>query len=164
MNNIQTSFGPTKSARYRNRGITLIELMLVVIIGGILATVAAGSYSRYIQQARNSRAIADLAELKLLIDKYRLNNNDGLPLTLNEAGAGGRTDPWGNAYAYLNFATVKGVGKMRKDRNLVPINSEFDLYSKGPDGQSVAPLTAKSSQDDIIVANNGGFIGKASEY
>jgi general secretion pathway protein G len=53
---------------------------------------------------------------------------------------------------------------MRKDKNLVPINSEYDLYSVGPDGRSVGPLTAKHSRDDIVMANDGRFIGVASDY
>ncbi len=53
---------------------------------------------------------------------------------------------------------------MRKDRFLVPLNSDFDLYSKGPDRKSVPPLTAEASRDDIIRANDGGYIGLASEY
>jgi len=143
---------------------TLIELMLVVIIAGVLATIAVPSYSRYITNARNSHAIADLAEIKLLMDKFRLNNNDALPLTLADFGAAGRIDPWGNAYVYLNHSTVNGNGKIRKDHNLHPLNNGFDLYSMGPDGASQSPLTAKASRDDIIVANDGNFIGKASDY
>ncbi len=73
-------------------------------------------------------------------------------------------DPWGNPYAYLNLTTTKGKGKARKDHSLVPLNSDYDLYSKGPDGQSASPLTAKSSRDDILRANNGRFIGPASQY
>jgi general secretion pathway protein G len=46
----------------------------------------------------------------------------------------------------------------------VPINSDFDLYSVGRDGQSAPALTAKVSQDDIVRANNGGFVGLASDY
>lgn len=53
---------------------------------------------------------------------------------------------------------------MRKDHSLVPINSDYDLYSMGPDGKSQAPLTANASRDDIIRANNGAFYGKASNY
>jgi general secretion pathway protein G len=47
-------------------------------------------------------------------------------------------DPWENAYEFLNFnSPVPGVkGKIRKDHNLHPLNSEFDLYSMGADGQS----------------------------
>lgn len=57
-----------------------------------------------------------------------------------------------------------GIGNARKDRFLVPINSDYDLYSTGKDGQSLAPLTAKGSSDDVIRANDGGFIGLASNF
>lgn len=52
----------------------------------------------------------------------------------------------------------------RKDHNLVPLNTDYDLYSSGPDGASVGPLTAKASRDDILRANNGRFVGPASAY
>jgi general secretion pathway protein G len=53
---------------------------------------------------------------------------------------------------------------MRKDKNLVPINTQYDLYSMGADGQSVPPLTAKASRDDVVMANDGTYIGLASNY
>jgi len=76
------------------------------------------------------------------------------------------TDPWGNAYRYLSFAApLPGIkGLIRKDHNLHPLNSEFDLYSMGADWRSVAPLTAKASQDDVIWARDGSFVGLASDF
>ncbi len=56
------------------------------------------------------------------------------------------------------------AGQARKDRFLVPINSDYDLYSKGQDGESVAPLTAKKSQDDVVRANDGAFVGLAVNF
>ncbi len=56
------------------------------------------------------------------------------------------------------------IGQARKDRFLVPINSDFDLYSMGKDGDSVGPLTAQKSHDDVIRANDGGFYGLASNF
>ena len=50
------------------------------------------------------------------------------------------------------------------DHQLHPINCDYDLYSVGKDGKSEAPLTAKVSQDDIIRANNGGYVGLVSNY
>jgi general secretion pathway protein G len=79
-------------------------------------------------------------------------------------GLAGLLDPWGNAYQYLNFADIMGVGQVRKDRNLVPINTDFDLYSMGRDGASQPPLTANTSRDDIVRANDGRFVGKAEDY
>jgi general secretion pathway protein G len=55
-------------------------------------------------------------------------------------------------------------GKPRKDHQLHPINCDYDLYSMGKDGKTTAPLTAKISQDDIIRANNGGYVGLVSNY
>ena len=52
----------------------------------------------------------------------------------------------------------------RKDRFLHPINSDYDLYSMGKDGESVGPLTAKKSHDDVIRANDGSFVGLAVEF
>ncbi len=57
-----------------------------------------------------------------------------------------------------------GIGGARKDRFLVPINSDFDLYSMGKDGQSVGPLTAQKSHDDVIRANDGSYYGLASNF
>ena len=87
-----------------------------------------------------------------------------LPLALSEVGRADMLDPWRNPYKYLNFITVKGKGKMRKDRNLVPINTSFDLYTMGADGKSKAPLTPKVSHDDIIRANDGAYVGLAGRY
>jgi general secretion pathway protein G len=64
--------------------------------------------------------------------------------------------------------STKGKGgekqKARKDRFLVPINSDFDLYSMGKDGDSKAPFTAKASRDDIVRVNDGGYVGLAEEF
>jgi hypothetical protein len=63
--------------------------------------------------------------------------------------------------------TRPGVGQPsqpRKDRFLHPINSDYDLYSMGKDGESVEPLTAQKSHDDVIRANDGSFVGLAVEF
>ena len=55
-------------------------------------------------------------------------------------------------------------GHRRKDHSLVPVNSDYDLYSMGPDGDSQAPFTAQASRDDIVRASNGGYIGPVIEF
>ena len=47
---------------------------------------------------------------------------------------------------------------------MVPINTDYDLYSMGKDGQSAPALTAQKSRDDIIRANDGAYIGPAAGY
>ncbi len=147
----------------RSNGFSLVELLLVVAIIGTLATISVPVYSQALERARIARAIGDIKAIGTDIKLHQLTRGK-LPLSLAEIGREGYSDPWGNPYEYLNFETVQGKGKMRKDRFLVPINSDFDLYSKGPDGDSVSPLTAKPSRDDIVRANDGGFVGLASDY
>ncbi|MEK6802752.1 MAG: prepilin-type N-terminal cleavage/methylation domain-containing protein [Nitrospirota bacterium] len=80
-------------------------------------------------------------------------------------GGGNKTSYWfepGSAYAA--GAGNGSAGKPRKDRLLHPINSDYDLYSMGKDGESVEPLTAKKSHDDVIRANDGSFVGLAVEF
>ena len=142
-------------------GFTLLELMVTVAIIGVLAGIAIPAFSSYLDKAKMIKAIAEIQ----MLEKEILGFSDGgLPNTLGDIGRAGLLDPWGNPYQYLNFATVSGKGPLRKDMSLVPLNSEFDLYSMGPDGDSKPPLTAKASHDDIIRANDGEYIGRASEY
>ena len=65
----------------------------------------------------------------------------------------------------MNFAgDGKGQAERAQGPPWHPLNSTHDLYSMGKDGDGQAPLTAKASRDDTIRANDGGYIGLASEY
>jgi general secretion pathway protein G len=108
-------------------------------------------------------AIGDISKIALAIQRYDLQH-EGLPSDLAAVGFGDALDPWGNRYFYLSFDGLKGHGAQRKDKNLVPINTQYDLYSAGADGKTKGPLTARDSRDDIIRANDGGFVGLASDY
>jgi general secretion pathway protein G len=149
--------------RRPDAGFSLLDLMLAVGIVGILLAVAIPSYARYMLRANTSAAVADVGSIHLAIETYIMNDGQPPP-TLAAIGKGGMLDPWGRPYVYLSFSGMADKGRMRKDKNLVPINSEYDLYSVGPDGDSVPPLTAKPSLDDIVMANNGKFVGLASDY
>ena len=146
-----------------DRGFTLLDLMMAVVVMGILLAIALPAYARYMARAKTSAAVADITKIHMMIDRYAMNAGNPPP-SLAVIGMDGMLDPWEHPYVYLSFEGLHGVGKMRKDKNLVPINSEYDLYSMGPDGDSVGPLTAKASRDDIVMANDGQFIGLASDY
>ncbi len=157
-------------------GFTFVELIVVTAVTITLSAVAIPTYRTYLDRAKQTKAIADIRVLETeILAFYAINER--LPLTLDEMGRENMKDPWGNPYVFLNIVNYqmkkkgvkvpkgpKGTGKPRKDRFLVPINSDYDLYSMGPDGGTTAPLTAKKSRDDILRANNGTFIGPASEF
>ncbi len=146
-------------------GFTMIEIVIVLALLAIIFGLAIPAYQNALDDAKTAQAIGDIKALESEIAMYEIRNRT-LPLTLADAGRGEMLDPWGIPYEYVVFATLPGNGNggKRKDRNLVPINSSYDLYSKGPDGDSVSPLTAAKSQDDIVRANDGAFIGRASDY
>lgn len=151
---------------FSQRAFTLIELLVTIAIIGVLTTIAVPTYSDYIDKAKAVQAVMDIKHIEQLLAIYQ-SSNGKFPPSLDEVGAQNLLDPWGNPYQYLNLSDpdIKGTtGKARKDHNLVPINSDFDLYSMGKDGKSVSPLTAKASRDDIVRANNGRYIGLASKY
>ncbi|MGH8185324.1 MAG: type II secretion system protein [Steroidobacteraceae bacterium] len=153
------------SGRYRRSGFTLLEMMFSVCVCSLVVAIAVPTYGGLISRQKTTRAIADIAQIGIRIEKYRTTHGGDAPLALDELGAIAQ-DPWGRDYQYLNFdADVPGIkGLVRKDHNLHPLNSQFDLYSFGPDGKSRPPLTAKASRDDIVFGRDGGFIGPASAF
>lgn len=146
-------------------GWTLIELLFVIGIIGTLANLAIPAVHDAIDRAKVAKASEDIRTMEAEFAGFQANG-DSLATSLAGIGRAGFLDPWGNPYQYLRIA---GSGKLvlaqaRKDRFLVPLNSDYDLYSMGKDGQSMPPLTAAVSRDDIVRANDGVYVGLASRY
>lgn len=145
-------------------GFTLIEMAIVLIIAALLVKIALPSYSAYRDKVRVAQAKGDIRDIEIQINQYYADHK-AFPVTLADIGKASLLDPWQNPYRYLDLTGNKSnIGKARKDKNLVPINSDYDLYSMGKDGKTATPLTAKPSRDDIIRANDGRFLGFGADY
>ena len=158
------------------KGLTLIELLAAMAIVAILATFATYLFGgnglncdepngrpSYTMRAKIAAITADIGEIKLKAERFDLNNGR-YPLSLAEIGMEGKTDPWGNAYVFTDLTTINGVGKARKEHNLHPVNTYFDIYSLGPDGRTATPFTSQLGKDDIVMAADGNYFGAACHY
>jgi len=136
---------------------------MVVAIIGTLVTLAYPFYHAYLGRTKLVKTIRDLRVLEEELTLHSLRTGD-VPDDLSAIDREDFRDPWGGTYQYLKYANYASTDAFRKERFLFPINEEYDLYSKGADGLSEPELSAPASLDDVVRANDGTFIGLASEF
>ncbi|TPH15250.1 type II secretion system major pseudopilin GspG [Litorilituus lipolyticus] len=137
-----------------NRGFTLLEVMVVIVILGILASMVVPNLMGSQERANEQKAISDVTALETSLSLYKMDNYDyptteqglealvsqtdvePLPRRFPEDGYIKRLpkDPWGNEYVLLNPGEH---GKM-------------DVFSVGPDGEA-------GTEDDIGNWNLGDY-------
>jgi general secretion pathway protein G len=138
-------------------GFTLIELLIVMAIIATLSTIGFYQYSSFIERTKVTKAIADIQQIAQLVEDF--NELHGrYPNELSELNKGEFKDPWGNAYEYVLIGNDT-KDRWRSDRQDNPINTYFDLWSRGSDGESKKQVRAAQSRDDIIRAWDGSFVG-----
>ena len=111
----------------RRGGFTLIEILLVVVIIGLLASIVSISVPRHLEKARKSKAAADIDSIGVAVQSYYMEEGK-YPATLDLLTSGNDPylekgiplDPWGTAYQY-NFPGSHPPFK-------------YDLRSSGADG------------------------------
>lgn len=130
----------TSSTNLRNqRGFTLIEVMVVVVILGILAGIVVPKLLDRPEEARRTKAVLQIKGIEEALALYKLDNglfpstNQGLvalvtkpesgrvPIKYRENGYMKKipSDPWSGDYIYLSPG----------------LNSDYDLLSYGSDGE-----------------------------
>ena len=127
-----------KASSIKQQGFTLIEIIVVVVIIGILATFVAPKFMGKTDTARITKAKSDILSLESALDLYKLDNyaypntDQGLDALINRPTSdpvptnwqeGGyikklQKDPWQRDYLYLSPGE----------------HGEIDIYSLGADG------------------------------
>lgn len=125
--------------RHTHSGFSLIEVMVVLLIIGIMASMVAPTILGNQEEAQRKKAAVDIQQLETALEMYKLKNNrfptteqgldalvtmptlDPIPRNYPEGGFIKRLpeDPWGNAYVLISPGELGVV----------------DIFSIGPDGQ-----------------------------
>ena len=146
-----------------NRGFTLIEVCIVIAIIGTLSAIAVPNYLKYKNNAMIAVAVTDIRMIEKQIALFAIDNTGQLPNGLNNLpNIGIVNDPWGNPYQYLMINGGKPPG-LRRNMSDNPVNTDYDLYSLGADGQSELSFKFKTSRDDVVRAYEGRYVGLVSE-
>ena len=113
----------------RSKGFTLIELMIVVVILGLLATIIMPRILNRPEQARRMKAKIDIRNIESALALFKTDTgrfpttSEGLEALVSDPGIKGYkvpVDPWGNRYIYI----CPGVA-----------SKDYDLESYGKDGE-----------------------------
>ncbi len=145
-----------------NLGFTLIELLVVITVLGALASFAVVRTQYTVDQAKIARAIGDIRALAIDAQGYQASSiNNSPPPSLAAIDRAGLLDPWGRPYVYVPLTTG---GTPRTDVFGVELNTIYDIYSMGKDGATATSITSGPGLDDVVLGNDGGFIGRASRY
>ncbi len=123
-----TSPRPSGRKRTPQRGMTLIEIMVVLVILGLIASAVAVNVMGSLGEAKVKQAKTDLHTLENCLDLYKIEKNhypsteEGLQalVTAGKCKANLK-DPWGHDYVYLY------PGQVHAD--------SYDIKSYGADGQ-----------------------------
>lgn len=138
-----------QSRRKAEAGFTLIEIMVVIMILGLLATLVVQNLRGATDKAKRTKAMADIAGFKTALDRYYMDNgayptsDQGLQALVSPPSsgrvpsnyeAGGYisrvpTDPWGNQYFYQsdgNTYVLKSYGSGGQEGGQGGSNTEID--------------------------------------
>jgi general secretion pathway protein G len=129
---------PCHPQRRDQRGFTLIEILVVVAIIAIFATVVAVNVAGEVPKAKITKAKSDISAIESALDQYKMDNSvypsteQGLQSLLQPPSSGRvprhfrdggyikrmPQDPWGNPYVYASPG----------------VHGDVDIWSYGADG------------------------------
>ncbi len=140
----------------KRSGFTLIELMIVVAIIGIIATIAYPSYTQYVIRAKRTDGMAALMNAAQAMERFRVANysyelpSDGTGLSTIFA----TQVPVEGGTAYYNLRVVstdntftlsaEATGSLTSDQNLSLTNTGVRTWGSGGDQKNCWPESGNS--------------------
>lgn len=157
---------PREDSAAYNRGFTLVELIMVVALIGILATLSIPAFNNYTNKTKTARAASEIRTINTEITGYSLDKGS-YPATLADINRPNYKDPWKRDYVYYNWTVVPAVPLPTAPLPQVPLkdvlslrlNTDYDLYSLGPDGVTAEVGGVAATANDIARSNDGAYVG-----
>ncbi|GAB6182061.1 hypothetical protein JCM14036_33800 [Desulfotomaculum defluvii] len=142
------------------RGFTMIEILVVIAMIGILATIFVPKITDQLDKPKKSRAMIEIKTMKNALDMYFAENNiypttaEAVTEVMNESGVlggkfGKKSDPWGNPYC-LNikkdsYSIWSGGAIDKTDDNIYTKHDDTEIYVDGKD-EAMPELTISSNK------------------
>jgi type IV pilus assembly protein PilE len=102
------------------RGFTLIELMITVAVIAILSAIALPAYTDYVTRSKFSEAYAHLADLRVKMEQYYLDNRRyNVTGTLGTCGIPGGNTPTTQGTKYFDFTCASSTANAAGDQAYV---------------------------------------------
>lgn len=147
-----------------NRGVTLIELIVVMGILAILSTIAVGVYTKELRRARIAKTRAEIFNLEVAISRYQIDTGQFPPSSTGTILAPGNIDPVnpaaGNGYMQLALrGSLNGNAASPLSPNWFGPYFEFQENRLGNlDGSPVDSSTSSPASVNFLDAWGNPFI------
>ena len=151
--------------RRNQRGFTLVEILIVVIILGILAAIVIPQFTSASQDARKNSLVSQLQTLRGQIELYKLQHLDQLPSSLV-----GATPNWDQLTNKTNSSGTTGTttaypfGPYLQSPPTNPLNAQNAMLVVTADQTGGAALTGGTDKGFIINSVNGKVWGTSAKF
>jgi len=146
-----------ENVRKSDSGFSLVELMIVVVVIGILASIAIPGLLTAVQRARQKRTMADFRSLGTAIESYGLDTSH-YPANFSLAPIVGGVEPWLEPYFIVASPLEDGWHNPTLYAS-GPTGSWYSILSYGSDGVSDGGGVGPTNDFDCdILFSSGQFI------
>ena len=139
----------------RSRGFTLIELMIVVVVVSILASIAVPSFLNSVRKSRRADAVTAVSQIQQGQERWRANN-PAYTATLSDLNV---TTPTSNGYYTLATATLTGNQTCPVSAAVVPCTAGtcYSATATAVAGKSQANDTGCTAMTSVWLGPCGVF-------
>jgi type IV pilus assembly protein PilA len=137
--------------RSKTRGFTLVELMIVVVIAGILATIAGYGLSRYISSSKTGEAVQMIGSIKAAQESYKDE-------TFQYVAVADNVTDQDSFYPHDFSASVPGRDKVQWGGGNAALSARWSELAVNPSGPVLFAYASTAGAADAALTSAGSDI------